>query len=144
LRSVGILLTGSASLPNKKPPRAPVSLNIATSAQLQQVPGIGPSAADKIVQMGKSCGPCKSVNNLRAVRGIGPKKLEKMRKYLVAGKSAPKKPATSTVTSSPSTGSTAKQPWPTTPTKTSTAKALPAPAVPIAKVKPEVSDEEPQ
>jgi hypothetical protein len=38
----------------------------------------------------------KSVDDLLAIRGIGPKRLEKMRKYLVAGKSpgtAPKTPA---------------------------------------------------
>src|ERR1700759_1018415 len=86
------LLTCSPSLGNKKPPPAPVNLNTATSAQLQQVPAIGPSTADKIVQRRKSYGPFKSVNDLLAIRGIGPKKLEKMRKYLVAGKSTPKKP----------------------------------------------------
>jgi len=153
---VVFLLAGSASLANKKPPPAPVNLNTATSAQLQQVPGIGPSTADKIVQMRKSYGPFKSVNDLLAVRGIGPKKLEKMRKYLVAGKSAPKKPATSTVKSPPATGSTAKKPPPATSAKTSTvakpsaaaktsaAKSSQPPAVPVAKAKPEVSDEEPQ
>jgi hypothetical protein len=41
--------------------------------------------------MRKSYGPFKSVNDLLAVRRIGPKKLEKMRKYPVAGKSAPQK-----------------------------------------------------
>ena len=142
------LTTGSVSLANKKPPPDPVNLNTATSAQLQQVPGIGPSTADKIVQMRKSYGAFKSVNDLLAIRGIGPKKLEKMRKYLVAGKSAPnspsKKPATSTVKSPPSTSSTAKKPPPAPPPKTSAAKAPPASAVPVAKAKPEVSDEEPQ
>jgi competence ComEA-like helix-hairpin-helix protein len=167
LRSIVLLLAacllicplGSA---NKKPPPAPVNLNTATSAQLQQVPGIGPSTADKIVQMRKSYGPFRSVNDLLAIRGMGPKKLEKMRKYLVAGKSVPKNPATSTVKSPPSTGSTAKKPppatsaknstaaksltgaKPSTAAKTSTAKTSPAPAAPIAKAKPEVSDEEPQ
>ena len=148
---------------NKKPPPAPVNLNTATSAQLQQVPGIGPSTADKIVQMRKSYGPFKSVNDLLAIRGIGPKKLEKMRKYLVAGKSAPKKPATSAVNSPSPTGSSAKKPPPaaspkisaapkastaasaSTAAKTSTVKpSPPAAAVPVAKAKPEVSDEEPQ
>lgn len=148
LLSTVLLMTVSVSLANKKPPPAPVNLNTATSAQLQQVPGIGPSTADKIVQMRKSYGPFKSVNDLLAIRGIGPKKLGKMRKYLVAGKSAPnspsKKPATSAVKSTPSTGSTAKKPSPAPPPKPSTAKARPAPAVPVAKAKPEVSDEEPQ
>ena len=73
-------------LANKKPPEAPVNLNTATSEQLQLVPGIGPVTADKILQMRKSYGAFKSVDDLRAVRGIGPKRLEKMRKYLTVGK----------------------------------------------------------
>ena len=89
----------------KKPPEAPINLNTATSEELQLVPGIGPVTADKILQMRKSYGAFKSVDDLRAVRGIGPKRLEKMRKYLTVGKAgarpdagakppAPAKPAT--------------------------------------------------
>jgi hypothetical protein len=36
--------------------------------------------------MRKSYGAFKSVDDLLAIRGLGPKRLEKMRKYLVAGK----------------------------------------------------------
>jgi competence ComEA-like helix-hairpin-helix protein len=72
----------------KKPPAAPINLNTATSDQLQEVPGIGPATAEKILQMRKAYGPFKSVDDLRAIRGIGPKRLEKMRKYLTVGKSA--------------------------------------------------------
>lgn len=72
----------------KKPPPAPINLNTATSEELQLVPGIGPATADKILQMRKSYGAFKSVDDLLAIRGIGAKRLEKMRKYLVAGKSA--------------------------------------------------------
>jgi len=78
---------------NKKPPAAPINLNTATSDELQQVPGIGPVTAEKILQMRKAYGPFKSVDDLRAIKGIGPKRLEKMRKYLTAGKSAPTKRA---------------------------------------------------
>jgi comEA protein len=88
-----LCLNVSSALAKKKPPVAPVNLNTATSAQLQEVPGIGPATADKILQMRKSYGPFKSVDDLLAVRGIGPKRLEKMRKYLVAGK-APASKAT--------------------------------------------------
>jgi competence ComEA-like helix-hairpin-helix protein len=77
----------------KKPPEKPVNLNTATSEQLQQVPGIGPATADKILKMRKSYGPFKSVDDLLAIRGLGPKRLEKMRKYLTTGKSAAPKPA---------------------------------------------------
>ena len=73
-------------LANKKPPPAPVNLNTATSEELQLVPGIGPVTAEKILQMRKSYGAFKSVDDLSAIRGIGPKRLEKMRKYLTVGK----------------------------------------------------------
>src|SRR5271170_7698542 len=97
LRCVAILFLCLSLCPvvfaKKKPPASPVNLNTATSEQLQQVPGIGPSTADKILQMRKSYGAFKSVNDLLAVRGIGPKRLEKMRKYLVVGKAPVAKPA---------------------------------------------------
>ena len=77
---------------SKKLPARLVNLNTATTAELQQVPGIGPSTAEKILQMRKSYGAFKSVDDLLAIRGIGKKKLEKMRKYLTVGKPAdPKK-----------------------------------------------------
>lgn len=72
----------------KKPPAQPVNINTANSEQLQQVPGIGPATADKILQMRKSYGPFKSVDDLLAIRGLGAKRLEKMRKYLTVGKTA--------------------------------------------------------
>ena len=69
----------------KKPPPHPVNLNTASAEELQLVPGIGPATADKILQARKNYGRFKSVNDLEAIRGIGPKKLEKMRKYLTVG-----------------------------------------------------------
>ena len=87
----------------KKPPEAPINLNTATSEELQLVPGIGPVTAEKILQMRKSYGAFKSVDDLRAVRGIGPKRLEKMRKYLTVGKAASQsKPASASKPATPS------------------------------------------
>lgn len=95
---------------NKKPSLQPVNLNTATALELQQVPGIGPSTADKILEMRRSYGQFKSVDDLRAIKGIGPERLEKMRKYVTVGKSlAPKKPASSRATSL-APPSTAKSP----------------------------------
>jgi competence ComEA-like helix-hairpin-helix protein len=66
--------------------RRSVERLVRCSEELQQVPGIGPVTAEKILQMRKSYGAFKSVGDLSAIRGIGPKRLEKMRKYLTVGK----------------------------------------------------------
>jgi competence protein ComEA len=67
-------------LANKKPPVHPVNPDTASSAELQLVPGIGPCTADKILQMRKSYGAYKSVDDLLAIKGIGQKRLDRMRK----------------------------------------------------------------
>jgi comEA protein len=80
----------------KKPPLKPVNINTATASELQEVPGIGPVTAEKIVLMRKSYGSFKSVDDLLAIKGLGRKRLDKMRKYLTVGKpSASSKPASS-------------------------------------------------
>ena len=92
---VSLAFSADGASATKKPPLRPININSATSDELQQVPGIGPATADKILQMRKSYGPFKSVDDLLAIRGIGKKRLDKMRKYLTAGKSgAPGRPAT--------------------------------------------------
>ncbi len=75
----------------KKPPLKPVNINTANSEELQQVPGIGPATAQKILQMRKSYGAFKSVDDLLAIRGLGQKRLDKMRKYLTVGKTNPQR-----------------------------------------------------
>jgi hypothetical protein len=46
------------------------------------------STADKILKISKSYGPFKGVDDLRAIKGIGPKRMEKMRRYVTVGKPA--------------------------------------------------------
>jgi competence protein ComEA len=95
LLAFSVALLPAAVATTKKPPPRPINLNSANSTELQQVPGIGPATADKILQMRKSYGAFKSVDDLLAIRGIGKKRLDKMRKYLIAGQSpAPAKPVT--------------------------------------------------
>jgi len=89
---LAIALCGITSATTKKPPLKPVNINTANSEELQQVPGIGPATAQKILQMRKSYGPFKSVDDLLAIRGLGQKRLNKMRKYLTVGKGNPPKP----------------------------------------------------
>src|SRR5207245_7798480 len=95
---IGLCVSLTPGIAKKKPPAKPVNINTANSEQLQTVPGIGPATAEKILQMRKSYGAFKSVDDLLAIRGLGPKRLEKMRKYLTVGQPTPKKtPAGSAV-----------------------------------------------
>jgi competence protein ComEA len=87
--AIGVfLLCAFNASATKKPPLAPININTATSEQLQEVPGIGPATAEKILQMRKSYGAFKSVDDLLSIKGIGKKRLDKMRKYLTVGKAA--------------------------------------------------------
>lgn len=80
-------LAGSPStFATKKPPWRPVNLNTANALELHQVPGIGPATADKMLKVRKSYRPFKSVDDLRAIKGSGPKRLEKLRRYLTASR----------------------------------------------------------
>jgi len=87
------LLFCTCAFAKKKPPAQPININTANLDELQLVPGIGPVTAGKILQMRKSYGSFKSVDDLLAIRGLGPKRLDKMRKYLTVGKSVASRPA---------------------------------------------------
>jgi comEA protein len=92
---LALALCSLPALAKKKPPAHPININTAGATDLQQVPGIGPSTAQKILDTRKSYGAFKSVDDLLAIKGIGPKKLEKMRKYLTVSKPPTKKQTTS-------------------------------------------------
>ena len=59
-----------------------VDLNLATVAQLDELPGIGPSTARAIVDHRSRNGPFASVDDLLAVRGIGPAKLAELKPFV--------------------------------------------------------------
>ena len=56
-----------------------VSLASATVEQLDELPGIGPVTAQKIVDWRTSHGPFRSVDDLDDVPGIGPARIEQLR-----------------------------------------------------------------
>ena len=56
-----------------------VNINRASVAELDQLPGVGPSTARAIVEHRERHGPYATVDDLLAVRGIGPAKLAEMR-----------------------------------------------------------------
>ena len=93
-----------AAANKKTPPAHPINLNTATSEQLQQIPGIGPVTAEKILKMRKVHGKFKSVNELRAIKGIGPKRLAKMKPYLTVDSVPPEKKNAKRAVPPPSSG----------------------------------------
>jgi competence protein ComEA len=56
--------------------------NQASAADLEAIPGIGPVLAGRIIEFREQHGPFQQVEDLVAVPGLGPRKLEKMRHYL--------------------------------------------------------------
>ncbi|HEV3025129.1 MAG TPA: helix-hairpin-helix domain-containing protein [Pirellulales bacterium] len=59
-----------------------VDLNAARWAELAQLPGIGEGLARRIVESRERDGPFVDQDDLRRVRGIGPKTMEQLRPYL--------------------------------------------------------------
>jgi len=59
-----------------------VDINRARAAELNQLPGIGPKLAERIVSYRNANGPFRSIDDLRRVSGIGPKTLERIRSWI--------------------------------------------------------------
>lgn len=84
IQSASVTPTAPKSGGGKKPEPAEgsISLNASSGEQLQALPGVGPSTAAKIVEYRTEHGGFTSIDELLAVKGIGPKKLEAMRRFL--------------------------------------------------------------
>jgi len=82
------VLVPARSLPGQPPaaapggtdvPAGPVSLSSATIEELDELPGIGPITAQKIVDYRTEHGPFASIDDLDSVPGIGPTRIEQLR-----------------------------------------------------------------
>lgn len=56
-----------------------ININVASKIELTQLPGIGPKTADKILSYRKENGKFQKVEDLLNVKGIGEKKLSKIK-----------------------------------------------------------------
>ena len=65
--------------PTAAAPAGPVDLNAATAAELEELPGVGPTIAAAIVEHRERNGPFRAVDDLLDVAGIGPSRLEQLR-----------------------------------------------------------------
>lgn len=59
-----------------------VNINKANQAELEGIPGIGPSTALKIIQYRKENGKFSSIQDIKNVSGIGDGKYEKIKNYI--------------------------------------------------------------
>jgi competence protein ComEA len=63
-------------------PGQPVSLNSATVAELDELDGVGPVTAQKILDYRRQHGGFGSVEDLKQVSGIGPKRFETLKEQV--------------------------------------------------------------
>jgi competence protein ComEA len=77
---------GASSKPAAPRSGGRININTATAAEIETLPGVGPSLAREIIA-GR---PYKSVDDLDKVKGIGPAKLKSLREYVATeGPSTP-------------------------------------------------------
>lgn len=66
-------------------PGAPVNLNAATIAQLQTLPGVGASTAQRILDYREKNGGFKKIEELMNVKGVGEKSFLKLKPLIIVG-----------------------------------------------------------
>ena len=81
-----LTIGGNGLLYTPTPPAGkPVNLNTASADELDKVPGIGPTAAQKIVEYRTANGPFTRIEDLLKVPGIGPTILDEIRGQVTIG-----------------------------------------------------------
>ena len=70
------------STPSARTDNSLVNINTATRAELELLPGIGPSLAQRIIEHREKFGAFHSVDELDRVKGIGSKILERLRPFV--------------------------------------------------------------
>ena len=75
----GFAGTASSVTKNLTEPR---NLNEITAEQLDELPGIGPALAERIIAHRDANGPFVRIEQLNDVKGIGDKTMEKLKPYL--------------------------------------------------------------
>lgn len=70
---------------NRVARQSKLDINRATIQELQALPGIGGVLAQRVVEYRRAHGPFQTVEGLKNVKGIGPKRMGQLRPLLIAG-----------------------------------------------------------
>jgi competence protein ComEA len=85
---LGVATQATQEAPRRATPAAkaatsgPLNLNTATVAQLEALPGIGKSTAERILEYREKSGGFKKIEDLMNVRGIGEKSFLKLKSLI--------------------------------------------------------------
>ena len=74
--------TQGRSTSSAKLPLRPVNVNMASAGELETLPGIGPATSSRILER-RAKNRFRSLDDLDEVKGLGPKKLEKLKPFVV-------------------------------------------------------------
>ncbi|MCK4224093.1 MAG: helix-hairpin-helix domain-containing protein [candidate division Zixibacteria bacterium] len=80
-REVDSLLQIQSPL-NQEQGKKKINLNQATSAELQLLPGVGPTLSRRIVEYREANGKFHQIEELKQIPGIGLKKFEQLKEYI--------------------------------------------------------------
>ena len=79
LRTSAVSTSARPAPPPRRAVTFPLNLNTARLEEFMELPGIGEKLAQRMVEYRKNQGGFRSVDELRKVRGIGEKRMERLR-----------------------------------------------------------------
>lgn len=85
-RSEGEVIIGQMKASTRLALGLPLDVNLASEEDLMMIPGIGPKTSAAIIAYREEKRQIKSIDQLREIRGIGEKKLSRLKEYLYAEK----------------------------------------------------------
>lgn len=69
--------------PSHAPIRSPLDINHASAGELESLPGIGTVLAQRVIAFRESVGRFHTIEDLRSVKGIGAKKFERLKSFVM-------------------------------------------------------------
>ncbi len=73
---------GSPSRHRKAPPGQPIDINSADAAALQDLPGVGPGLAQRVIDFREVNGPFRAIDELADVAGMSDRRIEQITPYI--------------------------------------------------------------